>query len=75
MTPKEKAEDLIGTFARIKQYGINAMVFENCKKCALIAVDEQIDNAEQCISRFRSRYDMIEVRAWWRKVRDEIEKI
>ena len=71
MTPKEKAEELMDKIFN-DTYHIKS---DDAKQCALIAVDEQIDNAEICLGRFRTKNDMIQVRDYWRQVRNEIEKL
>ena len=74
MTPKEKAEEL--TNKMFYHYGDDFYFsYETAKEYALIAVNEQIDNAEICLGRFRTKNDMIEVRDYWRQVRNEIEKL
>jgi len=63
MTPKEKARDLIGKFVHLTRQtsGANGTIY-NSKKCALIAVDE-ILNEPDC------SYD------YWQEVKQEIEKL
>ena len=73
MTPKEKALELVNKFTEYTK------VFDDCagwvndeisaKQCALIAVDEIIDNID----------GFLEARIWaldyWQEVKQEIEKL
>ena len=65
MTPKEKAKSLVGRMERSKD-----MPYQYAKQCALIAVQELID---QCHS-----YRDIDLGAsfdYWTEVKEEIEKL
>lgn len=74
MTPKEKAEELVGKFRdKIISFLSDNMKDSNAKQCALIAVDEIIqlldhtpliddDYAEHIIN-------------YWNEVKQEIEKL
>ena len=65
MTPKEKAKSLVGRMERSKD-----MPYQYAKQCALIAVQELID---QCWS-----YRDIDLGAsfdYWTEVKEEIEKL
>ena len=62
MTPKEKAEELVDKFARIDGY-VDSIDLSKCefeKKCALIAVDELIEETDYY---------------FWQEVKKEIEKL
>lgn len=63
MTPKEKAEDLITKFSG------NTVHYDCTKQCALIAVDEIIENDKKNygIDGFVVEY--------WQEVKQEIEKL
>ena len=66
MTPKEKAEELFNkyaTYAVMWTGGIKAEK-QNCKQCALIAVDEMISVLNQ---------DANPLANYWYKVKEEIE--
>lgn len=83
MTPKEKALDLfnkyyqyditiIGTESEFEERGISLY---DAKKLALIAIDEILDNNEQCLSRYRTNYDRICIKEFWLAVKEEIENL
>ena len=61
MTPKEKAIELVGKFADIKLYGGLKVVAKNC---ALIVVDEVLNNLFQ--------HHEID---YWKEVKKEIESL
>ena len=64
MTPKEKALDLVCDFYAISSCDINyGMDWQMAKQCALIAVDEIL---EEC--RLERDY-------FWQEVKQEIEKL
>jgi hypothetical protein len=44
MTPKEKAQELFNKYVNIL-FDIVEVEKQNCKQCALIAVDEMLNNA------------------------------
>ena len=60
MTPKEKAEELVD---KIQLHYPNTITFPQAKKCALIAVDEVL---EECLY-FKDWF--------WEEVKQEIEKL
>ena len=72
MTPKEKAEELIGKF----NYESKHFLMLDAKKCALIAVDEILNNDVGY-----NAYDgVIGNNIWidtgyWQEVKQEIEKL
>lgn len=76
MTPKEKAEELVGIFCKVippssyiafeKGVQIN-FDLENAKQCTLIAVDE--------IIRFGNQAGIREPMMYWNKVQEEIENL
>ena len=65
MTPQEKAGELVERFASMEN---NANSFEYDKQCALIAVDEIIEN---------EKIDNLEDNnlSYWQEVKTEIEKL
>ena len=65
MTPKEKAEELADKFLGYAYDGISSAE-ENCIECALIAVDEILN---EYWSHDTKRRD------WWKQVKDELEKL
>ncbi len=67
MTPKEKAEELHNKFYKINE-GVNLIYFEEAKQCALIAVDEILEDIEDLES-----YDYKPKFSYWSKVKKEIE--
>jgi hypothetical protein len=68
MTPKEKAKELVERFTFIcKECNYDW----NAKQCALIAVDEII-NDDWYINTFE---DLISRKTYWKEVKQEIEKL
>ncbi len=65
MTPKEKAQELVNKFYRIIPLDKMTIDFDLAKKCALIAVDEIIDEltSRGILSGF------------WYEVHEEIKKL
>jgi hypothetical protein len=71
MTPKEKAEKLFNQMYMVEDpMGNYPMCFDIAKQCALIAVDELID---QCWS-YRE-IDLGLALEYWQEVKQEIEKL
>jgi hypothetical protein len=68
MTPKEKAEDLFDKFCSITG------LFTEAKQCALIAVDEIINNfgTRTTGQEFYTEYRAVE---YYQQVKTEIEKL
>jgi hypothetical protein len=67
MTPKEKAEGLVYKFEFSCGGSHEYQVLKNAKQCALIAVDEII---EELIEKdFANRF------SYWQEVKHEIEKL
>ena len=65
MTPKEKAKELVEQFTfRCEECNYDW----NAKQCALIAVDELIDNYEE-------KYKYCLTKIYWEEVKHEIEKL
>ena len=66
MSPKEKAKELVDKFSPLAKnwdcYNDEPLEENNAKQCALIAVDEIIQN-------FFSNFD------YWQQVKQEIEKL
>ena len=73
MTPKEKALELINEYYDFFNTDIydTKVFFEDCKKCALIAVDK-IEEADWFISN-KENWD--EWKNYWQEVKQEIEKL
>ena len=63
MTPKEKAEDLVLRYSKINARHKDSI------KCALIAVDEIINDNPNIYDSDRLNYK------YWNKVKQEIEKL
>ena len=61
MTPQEKAKELIRQF-----YSVGAV---ECKQCALLAVDEVLDDYEQFPYKVQLGKD------YWNEVKQEIENL
>jgi hypothetical protein len=64
MKPKEKAKELVSRFIESDNMVFN---IEGAKECALIAVDEMIEESIGYLSIKRNKY--------WKKVKQEIEKL
>ena len=77
MTPKEKAEELY--FKYYKNLNIFSYKRIKAKKCALIAVDEILDNAGMIWSGIYTETGMTakgEIRKkYWQEVKQEIDKL
>jgi hypothetical protein len=69
MKPKEKAEELIDKFENYSFMDIDKKIssFNSAKQCALIAVDEMIE--ELIVTDFANRF------SYWQEVKQEIEKL
>ena len=69
MKPKEKAEELIDKFENYSFMDIDKKIssFNSAKQCALIAVDEMIE--ELIVTDFANRFP------YWQEVKEEIEKL
>ena len=87
MTPKEKAEELFGKYATyvVMWAGDVNTTHQNCKQCALIAVDEML-NALDSFGYTGCMYDDFETghilytddkdpSDYWQEVKQEIEKL
>lgn len=66
MTPKEKAIELVNKYKEFTEDNY-AESYCNAKQCALIAVDEVIDNIEDDFLENDLKY--------WQEVKQEIEKL
>ena len=72
MTPKEKAKELLEKFMQpIDKLHKYPMCFDTAKQCALIAVNEVL-NDDWYITTLE---DLAERRKYWRQVKQEIEKL
>ena len=75
MTPKEKAIELVdkyGTYVVMWTGGIE-VERQNCKQCALIAVDEIIEATKTEID--RPDYNGVVLDKYWQEVKTELEKL
>jgi hypothetical protein len=85
MTPKEKAKELVGMFMPHAMYESEIFVDKataenqfkfNCKQCALIAVDEIIEELAGIWCHYGNIESQIEQRqSYWLEVKQEIEKL
>ena len=84
MTPKEKAKELFGKYATyvVMWAGDVNTSHQNCKQCALIAVDEIIQSRNQdkrfddtlnLTSEYWTAHPMY--LTYWKEVKQEIEKL
>ena len=69
MTPKENALDMCNRFMICNSY--QAIVWHNARLCALIAVDEIINNDIY----FSSLKDSSKYTSYWYEVQEEIKKL
>ena len=74
MTPKEKAKELFSKYAMYLRANLryDEEANEDAKVCALIAVDEILDNWE---SEATIQYPYGKVINYWNVVKEEIEKL
>lgn len=76
METKEKANELVSkfTFFSIPE---DSTPLPNPKQCALICVDEMIDNGNLLINPFASylKIDSIKTEMYWQEVKQEINKL
>ena len=81
MSPKEKAQELVekykpfvyiflGNGMLINQYS-EAVILENAKQCALIAVDEMLK--EPITIDGNTYYILRNVKSYWQEIKQEIE--
>jgi hypothetical protein len=74
MTPKEKAEELINKFRLHSRYwdcrNDEPLEENHAKQCALIAVDEIINDYNTFPNSFKSKHT-----SYWEEVKNEIEKL
>jgi hypothetical protein len=72
MTPKEKAEELFKKYATyvVMWAGDTNTTHQNCKQCALIAVDEILDLIITIYD-----YDREQLDPYWKQVKQELEKL
>jgi hypothetical protein len=72
MTPKEKAEELIEKYLNMNDGLIKEFIpipIEGARQCALVAVDEVLDDYEQFPYKVQFGKD------YWNEVKKEIEKL
>ena len=77
MTPKEKAKDLYNKFFRqVPFLTLEDSPKDDCiaaKQCALIAVDEILNEYEDDYKNISK--DIYTIYSWWQEVKQEIEKL
>ena len=71
MKAKDKAKELVFRFGKIDHINNRCLPFKQAKQCALIAVDEMINDLDAYID---SHYHD-ERMSYWENVRSEIEKL
>ncbi|MEY2647045.1 MAG: hypothetical protein RL158_1021 [Bacteroidota bacterium] len=71
MIPKEKAKELINNFYRIIPLDKMTIDYNLAKKCALIAVEEILDE----IQPFELAYEYETKIKFWNNVKQEIEQL
>ena len=76
MSPKEKAEDLFNKYATyvVMWTGGSEVERQNCKQCALIAVDEILDNFGSLVGD-KTHYCNYLTTQYYQEVKEEIEKL
>lgn len=85
MTPKEKAKELVDEFMehtvewdKIKEVALDSKF--HAKQCALIAVDEIIQNQKHVVAQYELKLllngiKVITFSNYWESVKNEIEKL
>jgi hypothetical protein len=73
MTPKQKAEKLVNEFYRIIPLDKMTLDFNLAKKCALIAVDEILEEYKEDYKDIHE--DIFTIYSWWKQVKKEIEAL
>jgi hypothetical protein len=68
MTPKEKAKELIGKYVFLTVKDFSDKNFEQTKQCALIAVDEAIEES-YLVDKTYCRQE------YWEEVKQEIQNL
>jgi len=72
MTPKEKAEELVGKYVSfVKGKILFQLTMESAKQCALIAVDEIIELHKGMFMSERENQN----ESYWQEVKKEIEAL
>ena len=75
MTPKEKAEELVNKFVSLDNDIFCSVNYPYSKQCALIAVDEIINNIP-CREDYSSNgWVLIDNTEYWKEVKQEIENL
>ena len=69
MKPKEKAEELILKFMRLQEPNYNWFHSKLAKQCALIAVDEMINDCDASSPFETTRFE------FWQQVKTEINNL
>jgi hypothetical protein len=72
MTPKEKTIELVDKFMLHNSY--QSIVWYNAKQCALIAVDEILNELDD-IRNFTGSKLSLRMIKYWQEVKQEIEKL
>jgi hypothetical protein len=74
MTPKEKAQELFNKYATYVVMWTGGVEVEkqNCKQCALIAVDEILSDYKNYLLHENTEYKGL---MYWQEVKNEIEKL
>lgn len=68
MTPKERAKELVNKYSSILPYYNQKDNLNKSKRCALIAVDEILNNNNHFMQTYAQN-------DYWLKVKQEIEKL
>ena len=69
MTPKEKAKELVEKYLKYTWKNPQDLMFLDAKECALIYVDEMLNEIKTYMGSFR-----ITREEYWQQVKQEIEK-
>ncbi len=85
MTPKEKAQELVGKYVSFAKGKILfQLTMESAKQCALIAVDELINEVYNISHQYTAVYDITTMTfnyeeskelKFWQDVKQEIQKL
>ena len=71
MIPKEKAIELVAKY-KSQSFGITTY-FQHYKQCALIAVDEILEEYKEDYEDIHK--DIFTIYSWWQEVKKEIEAL
>lgn len=74
MTPKEKADELVKKMYKVMSDSVSDITLYFAKQCALVAVDEIINNFG-LLTEGKAHYSSSSTVSYYEQVKQEIEKI